>query len=36
MSLTMNDKLVSRIGKRSEGNVYNMTDIKDKRMKRNF
>lgn len=31
-----NDKLVSRIGKRSEGNVYNMTDIKDKRMKRNF
>lgn len=31
-----NDKLVSRIGKRSEGNVYNMTDIQDKRMKRNF
>ena len=31
-----NDKLVSRIGKRSEGNVFTMTDITDKRMKRNF
>ena len=31
-----NDKLVSRIGKQSEGNVFIITDIKDKRMKRNF
>lgn len=31
-----NDKLVSRIGKRSEGNVFIITGIKDKRMKRNF
>ena len=31
-----NDKLVSRIGKQSEGNVIIITDIKDKRMKRNF
>lgn len=31
-----NDKLVSRIGKRSEGNVFTMTGITDKRMKRNF
>ena len=29
-----NDKLVSRIGKQSEGNVFTMTDITDKRMKR--
>ena len=31
-----NDKLISRIGKQSEGNVFTMTDITDKRMKRNF
>lgn len=31
-----NDKLVSRIGKRSEGNVFTMAGITDKRMKRNF
>ena len=31
-----NKKLVSRIGKQSEGNVFKMTGIKDKRMKRNF
>ena len=31
-----NKKLVSRIGKRSEGNIFKMTGIKDKRMKRNF
>ena len=31
-----NPKLVSRIGKRSEGNVFTMAGITDKRMKRNF
>ena len=31
-----NKKLVSRIGKQSEGNIFKMTGIKDKRMKRNF